>query len=96
MAAKIVFFANEAIFSCKAAYLIDFDLLRTKICVINQFGEQFPVKKRLKWKTQNSHQNQNLILDKLDVGRPIQACSSIIHSATVRMSVLFSSLDYRH
>ena len=42
------FFANEAIFSCKVAYLIDFDLLKTKICVINTFGEQLPVKKRLK------------------------------------------------
>ena len=44
MAAKIAFFANEAVFSCKVAYLIDFDLLRTKICVINTFGEQHPVK----------------------------------------------------
>ena len=50
MAAKMSFFANEAIFSCKVAYLIDFDLLKTKICVINTFGEQLPVKKRLKSK----------------------------------------------
>jgi len=50
MAAKISFFANEAIFSCKVAYLIDFDLLYTKICVINTFDEQLPVKKRLKSK----------------------------------------------
>ena len=48
MTAKMSFFANEAIFSCKVAYLIDFDLLKTKICVINTFGEQIPVKKRLK------------------------------------------------
>ena len=50
MAAKMSFFANEAIFSCKVAYLIDFDLLKTKICIINTFGEQLPVKKRLKSK----------------------------------------------
>ena len=50
MAAKMLFFANEAIFSCKIAYLIDFDLLKTKICVITTFGEQLPVKKRLKSK----------------------------------------------
>ena len=48
MAAKIAPFANEVIFSCKVAYLIGFDLLRTKICVINTFGEQILVKKRLK------------------------------------------------
>ena len=42
------FFANEAIFSCKLAYLIDFDLLKTEICVINTFGEQLPVKKTVK------------------------------------------------
>jgi len=47
MAAKMSFFANEAIFSCKVAYLIDFDLLETKICVSNTFGVQLPVKKRL-------------------------------------------------
>ena len=50
MAAKMSFFANESIFSCKVAYLIDFDLLKTKICVINTFGEQLPVKKRLESK----------------------------------------------
>ena len=50
MAAKMSFFANEAIFLCKVAYLIDFDLLKTKICVIYTFGEQLPVKKRLKSK----------------------------------------------
>ena len=48
MAAKMSFFANEAIFSCKVAYLIDFDLLKTKICVINTFGKQLPVKKTVK------------------------------------------------
>ena len=50
MAEKMSFFANEAIFSCKVASLIDFDLLKTKICVINTFGEQLPFKKRLKSK----------------------------------------------
>ena len=55
MAAKMSFFANEAIFSCKVAYLIDFDLLKTKICVINTFGEQLPVKKRLKSNAIFSH-----------------------------------------
>jgi len=50
MAAKIAFFANEAISTCKVAYLIGFYLLRAKICVINQFGEQLPVKKWLKSK----------------------------------------------
>jgi len=48
MAAKMSFFANEAVFSSKVAYLIDFDLLKTKICVINTFGEQLPVKKTVK------------------------------------------------
>ena len=37
MAAKMSFFANEAIFSCKVAYLIGFDLLRTKICGLTHF-----------------------------------------------------------
>ena len=54
MAAKMSFLAIEAIFSFKVAYLIDFDLLKTKIYVINTFGEQLPVKnwlelKNLKW-----------------------------------------------
>jgi len=48
MAAKMSFFANEAIFSCKVAYLIDFDLLKTKICVIATFGEQLPLKKTVR------------------------------------------------
>ena len=50
MAAKMSFSANEAIFLCKVAYLIEFDLLKMKICVINIFGEQLPVKKLLKSK----------------------------------------------
>ena len=50
MAAKMSFFANEAIFSYKVAYLIDFELLKTKIYIIKTFGEQLPVKKRLKSK----------------------------------------------
>ena len=50
MAAKMSFFSNEAFFSFRVAYLIDFDLLKTKICVINTFGEQLPVKKLLKSK----------------------------------------------
>ena len=39
MAAKIAFFANEAIFSFKVAYLIGFDLPSTKVCAIATFGE---------------------------------------------------------
>ena len=50
MAAKMSFFAIEAIFAFKVAYLVVFDLLKTKICVIKLFGEQLPVKKRLKSK----------------------------------------------
>ena len=50
MAAKIATFANKNILSCKVAYLKGFDLLRAKICVINTFGAQLPVKNRLKWK----------------------------------------------
>ena len=44
------FFANEAIFSCKVAYLIDFDLLKTKICIISMFKDELPVKKRFYYK----------------------------------------------
>ena len=46
----MTFLANEAIFSYKVAYLIGFDLMKTKICVINTFGEQLLVKKPLKLK----------------------------------------------
>lgn len=35
-------------FSCEAANLITFDLLRTKICVTNTFGEQFKKEKSIK------------------------------------------------
>ena len=45
MAAKISILAYEAIFSCKVAYLIGFDLPRTKICIINTFEEQLPIEK---------------------------------------------------
>ena len=44
MTAKIAFSAFEAIFSNKVAYLMLFDLLRTKICIISTYGEQLPVK----------------------------------------------------
>ena len=50
MAAKMSFFAIEAIFSNKVAYLMRFDLLKTKIYIISRYGEQLPVKKRLKSK----------------------------------------------
>jgi len=50
MDAKIVFLAKKAFLSCQVAYLVGFDLLRAKICVINAFEEQHPVKKRLKCK----------------------------------------------
>ena len=46
MAAKISILAYEAIFSCKVAYLIGFDLPRTKICIINTFEEQLPIVKK--------------------------------------------------
>ena len=47
---KISLFCKWSFFSYRIAYLIGFDLLRTKICVIATFGEQLPVKKRLKLK----------------------------------------------
>ena len=43
------FFANEAIFSCKVAYMVGFGLLRTKICVIDTFVEKLLEIKR--WKS---------------------------------------------
>jgi len=47
---KITSFAIEATFLCKVAYLIGFDLLRTKLCIINTFGKQLPFEKRVKLK----------------------------------------------
>ena len=50
MAAKIAVFATKGIIFKKVAYLMRFDLLRTKICIISTFEEQLPVKKRLESK----------------------------------------------
>jgi len=56
MAAKIAFFADEAIFASEVAYLIGFDLLRTKICVINTFEATSGKKSYQNKKNQNGHQ----------------------------------------
>ena len=47
---KCHFLQMKLFFSRKVSYLINFDLPRPKICVINTLGEQLPVKKRVKIK----------------------------------------------
>merc|ERR1712115_130994 len=47
---KCHFLQTKLFFNVNIAYLIDFDLLKTKICIINTFGEQLSVEKRLKSK----------------------------------------------
>ena len=47
MATKIAPFVNEATFYTKSSVSDSVDLIRTKICTMNTFGEQLPVKNRL-------------------------------------------------
>ena len=55
MATKIAYFAIEAIFSNKEAYLMRFDLLRTKLCIISRLHlKRISGKKKNRLKSKNS------------------------------------------